>query len=589
MRWRKSVSASTPRRGATLIELRASTRVAMALCVLATGVHAQTPSTAAPPLSNQPGQPPEVARPGFVPPAPQGLFQLPPAPVTATPLLPSADASARVQVQRIAFSGNTVVPTADLDALAAPYTGRATSLVEIETLRQQLTRLYVDRGYVNSGLLLKRVNEATGVVEFDVVEGRLSGVQLHGMERLREGYVTAQLSRPGDGPLNIDVLRERFQLLLADPLFDRLNARLIPGTQPGEAVLDIDVARAQPYGVTLFANNYRPVSIGSVGAGASGWVRNLTGFGDVLEGTLQAPTDHGGDVRTALAWRMPLNNRGTQLSLAYDRGDSSLVEEPVRALDIKSRLVSREIGVSQTLYETLARKFSIGVNRALRENRTTLLGEPFSFVQGEPTGETRERLWRFWQEFAQRSEVQVIALRSTVAWSRNNVQQVAGLPASSPFPSSARVWLGQAQFARQLMPDGTQVIVRGSVQRSPDRLLALDGMAIGGINTVRGYRENQIVRDQGHVLNVELEWPFLRDPEHGLRVVAVPFYDWGRGRNHGEAATSLRSAGLATRLTWYNLSVDLTLAKRLHQPAETRDQGSTLQDKGVQLQVSYKF
>ena len=489
-----------------------------------------------------------------------------------------------------AFSGNTVVSTDALQAVAAPYLQRPVGEEDIEALRQQLTRLYVDRGYVNSGLLLRGVDVTTGVVRFEAVEGRLSSIELSGLERLQPDYLTSQLQRPGDGPLNLDQLRERFQLLLTDPLFDRLQARLVPGTDAGQAVLLVDVERARPWQLQVFANNYRPVSTGASALGASGSVRNLTDRGDVLDASLQSPTEGGGDLRGTLGWRMPLGTFGTQLQLGYDRGASSLVEEPVRTLDIRSRLTSREIGLSQTLHESLTRKLSLGASRVWRDNRTTLLGEPFSFVPGEPTGETRERLWRFWLEGVQRSEQQVLALRSTWSWGRSNVQDDgAGLPGGGVFPSSYRAWLGQAQFARQLSPDGLQFIVRGSVQRSGQRLLALDGMAIGGIATVRGYRENQIVRDQGQVVSLELEWPALHDPERGLRIVLVPFVDYGRGRNHGEAATTLKSAGLATRLAWDRLSVELTLARRLGQPAETRNQGSNLQDQGVHLQVAYRF
>ncbi|MDB5848437.1 MAG: Hemolysin activation/secretion protein, partial [Rhodoferax sp.] len=546
----------------------------------------------APALPTQPGAPPEVPRPAYLPPASAQPFQLPAVPV---PTAPAADSRKPLTLQRVVFNGNTVIPTAELEALAQPYLGRGASLNEVEVLRLQLTQLFVARGFVNSGVLLRRAGPDDGMLEFDVVEGRLSAIALHGMERLQDAYVTEALSRPGDGPLNLDVLRERFQLLLSDPLFDRLNARLLPGAQPGEAVLDIDVARATPYQLTVFANNYRPVSLGAGAMGVSGWVRNLSGRGDLLEGSLQGPVDGGGDLRASLAWRVPLNYRGTQLTLALDHGNSSVVDESVRALDIRSRLTSAEVGVAQTLYETLTRKVSIGVTAAHRENRTWLLGEPFSFTQGEPDGVTRERLARFWQEFAQRSETQVLALRSTFSWGRNNLQNgpalqdATGLPAADGFPTHYRVWLGQAQFARQVARNGAQWIVRGSVQRSPDRLLALDSMAIGGVNTVRGYRENQLVRDQGAVLTLEFEWPLVRDAEHGLRVVAVPFYDLGRGRNHGEAATTLRSAGLTTRATWQGLSIDLTLAKRIDPPALARGLGSNLQDKGVHLQVAYRF
>ena len=532
--------------------------------------------------SSVPGAPAGLVRPEPQPPM-GDVFRLPQIPLPAAPS--PDDAAPLLQLQRVEFHGNTAVPDADLQAAAASYVGRGISAAGIEALRQQLTRLYVGRGYVNSGLVLRQVRVDDGVVAFDVVEGRLAAIQLRGMQRLEEAYLTQPLRHGSDGPLNLDLLRERFQLLLGDPLFERLNARLLPGAQPGEAVLDIDVTRSVPYQFTVFANNYRPVSLGAGALGARGWVRNLSGRGDVLEASLQQPVDGGGDLRGSIAWRVPLNYRGTQLSLAWERGDASLVKEAVQALDITSRLTSREIGLSQVLDETLSRKFSLGLNAVQRANQTWLLGEPFSFTAGEPDGVTRERLWRFWQEIALRSETQVLALRSTFTRGRSNLQQTG----AGVLPSRYRLWLGQVQVASQLAHNGAQLVVRGAVQRSPDRLLALDGLAVGGVNTVRGYRENQMVRDQGAVINIELEWPLLRDGEYGLRIVAVPFYDVGRGRNHGEPATTLRSAGVTTRLTWQGLSVDLTLAKRLRPPASAQGTGANLQDKGVHLQLAYRF
>lgn len=526
-------------------------------------------------------------RPAFAPPRNDGLFELPALP--AAEAAPADEAAATLVLREVRLSGHTAVSADDLQALARPYLGQAVGPAALEGLRLQMTRLYVERGYVNSGVLLRRVSAADGVAEFDVVEGRLTDIRLSGMDRLHEAYVTGALRRPGDGPLNIDRLRERFQLLLGDPLFERMNARLLPGNQPGEAVLDIEVSRARPWQLTLFANNHRPVSVGEGAIGLSGSVRNLSGFGDLLEATLQGPIDGGGDLRGGIAWRVPLGQGGTQLSLAVDEGNSSVVEESVRALDITSRLSSREVGLSQTLFESLTQKYSLGLQAVQRENRTWLLGVPFSFNPGEPDGKVRERLWRFWQEASWRSETEVLALRSTFSWGRNNLQTIAGLPPTNQPPSDYRLWLGQAQYVRQLTTAGAQFVARGTVQRSPDRLLALDGIAIGGVNTVRGYRENQLVRDEGAVLNLELEWPLWRDDARSLRLVAVPFYDIGRGRNHGEAGTTLQSAGVALRFAWQGLNLDLTLAGRIDPPSELGPRGDKLQDQGVHVQLSYRF
>lgn len=516
-----------------------------------------------------------------------GAFQLPT--VTPEPARQARPGEAGTLIRHLVFRGNAAIRTAELEATAAPYLGRMLTAADIEELRQRLTRLYIERGYVNSGALLGRDTPAGDTLAFDIVEGHLRSIRLRGLERLDERYIVNRLIKDEDAPLNADELRERFQLLLEDPLFARMNARLSPGDRPGEAILDLDVVRARPYQLTAFANNYRPPSIGSGAAGIGGWVRNLSGFGDQLDGHYQDGTDKQNSARYGLAWRIPLNQRGTQFSMQYDHGESSVVEEPMRALGIKSVIDSREAGFSQVLAESLRHKFTLGLTQSERKNSTTLLGMPFSFTPGEPNGVTKVSAWRFWQEYVYRDERQAVALRSTFTQARNNLQSVAGLPPGTPeVDHRYGVWLGQAQYVRQVMDNGAQIIVRGTMQETDRTLASLDRMSIGGVYTVRGYRENQLIRDTGHIVNVEFSYPWLRG-ERGSDLVLIPFYDRGRGKNRGEAATVLSSAGLATRAHWQGFSLDLAVAKRLEHPDFGGQDRRTLQDKGVHVQLSHDF
>lgn len=531
---------------------------------------------------------PEIPLPDYLPAKPGDPFQLPPV-KPSVDTVPPAESTIKLKVDRVVFRGNTVFPTSELEAIASSYVGRTISASELEELRQQLTRHYIDRGYVNSGVLLAQ-ESADGVVVFDVVEGRLTAIHLRGMERLNENYVARKLAKDTDGPLNINVLRERYQLLLSDPLFERMNTRLMPDTNLGEAMLDVDVVRARPYQLTASVNNYRPPSIGSESVDLNGLVRNLTGQGDLLEASIQSSTRSASGARGSLAWHMPLGYHGTQFSFAIDHGRSSVIEEPMQALDIQSTLDSRDIGMSQSLLETLKHKLTFGLNRVNRENRTTLLGSPFSFIQGEPNGITQESLWRFWQEYAYRSEIQVLALRSTFTSGKNNIQDVAGLPPTTkPIPQQYNIWLGQAQYAHQVLDNGAQIIFRGASQQTQDRLLPLDGISIGGVNTVRGYRENQLIRDNGEIINLEFEYPLPRNTTNEFKLTIIPFYDIGRGRNNGDSATTISSLGLASRIQWQHFNLDIAIAKRLVFPESIKGGGTTLQDKGIHMQLSYNY
>lgn len=190
-----------------------------------------------------------------------------------------------------------------------------------------------------------------------------------------------------------------------------------------------------------------------------------------------------------------------------------------------------------------------------------------------------------------RTPLQVLAMRSTLSATRNNTQVIAGLPpGGTPLPPRhALLWQGQGQYARQVFDNGAQLVVRANVQLSSRPLVALDRMAIGGVGTVRGFRENQLVRDRGAVVNVELDMPLVSKGADALNVALVPFVDAGRGANKGEHGESLASFGVAARLHWSGLMLDLALARRAVQPDSARGNGGTLQDKGVHAQLSYKF
>lgn len=488
-------------------------------------------------------------------------------------------------VERFVFEGPAIVPEQELQAIARPYLRRPLAAADLEELRLALTRHLVDRGYVNSGALIPAGQGSAGAVRdgsfrFLIVAGRIDAVRVQGQGRLREGYLAERLVADGE-VFNVRTLQDRFQRLLADPLVARLNARIVPGAALGEAALEVDVTRARPYKLALLANNHRPPSVGEAGAGLAGTVWNLSGWGDVLD--LSAFGSEGSE-RYGLGWTVPLPHLRTLLSLRHDRGDTSVVEEPVASIDIVSRVRSLDLALLQPFVDTPAQRLALGLGFSRRDSRSTLLGEPFSFTPGEPDGVSRLHAWRFVQEYVQRGPAQTLALRSTFSWGRNNIRADLDPGLAAPARRYA-FWLGQAQLARRLdgpLP-GAQLVLKATLQRSRDRLLPLERLAVGGVASVRGYRENQLVRDEGLVGSAELHLPLLDAAEPDHRLTLVPFIDAGRARNRGERSDDLGSVGLALEARAGCFGIELAAAKRLRTvPAVAR---RTLQDRGVHLQL----
>jgi hemolysin activation/secretion protein len=493
-----------------------------------------------------------------------------------------------VRVDRIEFRGNTVFATSELATLAQSIAGRRVSVAEIEDLRQKVTRQYVDRGYVNSGALIDEAALGGGTLTVVVVEGRLDAVRIRGLDGLREGYVVARLVPDPAEPFNIDRLRERFQALLADPLFERVQSSVVPGDRLGSAYLDLDVTRASPYEATLFANNYRPPSIGEYAVGVSGRIRNLTGWGDALDLSAQVPVgsvphDPSGDI----AWRVQ-SARGTEAFVRWSQGPSSVVEEPGRILDIRSLVTTAEVGVSQRIYENARHRATLGITAAWRENVTTLGDDRFSFILGEPDGVTRVRSGRAWVEYANRRERGALVARATFTRNRNNLVDVTDLPAGVvQLDKENRTIVGQIYASERFTDAGLQGSFRATMQHTNDRLVPLDALAVGGVNSVRGFRENTLLRDEGGFLGLELESPFFVREDAGFAASAGAFADHGSARDQGGPRLRLSSIGLLLKARWQGVRAGLAVALHRWKSSQVPDTHGAWQDHGVHLQVSF--
>lgn len=518
---------------------------------------------------------PALAQPAAAPGSPQG-FVLPPL------ALPGSADPAQVVLRRIEFQGNRALGDAELQAIAAPFLNRPLRRLDLEELRQQITRAYIARGYVNSGALLPEQSLDGGTLRITLIEGTVSELRFTGLGRLSPAYLHHRLVAPGQ-TLALPELQQRFGALLDDPLIERLNARLQPGATLGESVLELDVTRTRPYQLTLFAHNQGAPAVGSAVGGAELRLFNLTTWGDQLSAVLGYTRS--GDQHD-VAWTIPLAARQATLQLRSARSRSSIVEEPLASLGIASHVDTQEVTFALPLLDRPGRRIALGLTWGDRISRTTLGGFPFSFVAGEPEGRLRVRAWRFFQEATLRQERHVLALRSTFVFGRNNVHIDPNAPVPGTPDKTYQLWLGQAQAAFALGDAGHQLVLRATVQHTADRLVPLEQMGLGGRHTVRGYRENTVVRDRGWTLGAEGQVPLLGAEGSTRRLWLVPFVDAGQARYVGGATQGLASAGLGLRGQFDSLEAEIFVARRLERrPVDTR---GDLQDDGIHLQLRWR-
>ena len=184
-----------------------------------------------------------------------------------------------------------------------------------------------------------------------------------------------------------------------------------------------------------------------------------------------------------------------------------------------------------------------------------------------------------------RREAVVAALRSTFAGGRNNLAEPALLAEQAP--RHYRYWQGQAQVALGSGRGGAPWQLRALAQIGRDRLVPLEQLSLGGRGTVRGYRENQLVRDSGWAIGLEYHHALWGGAADRRRLTLVPFIDAGRARDRGAPATRLASAGLGLMAAWDGWEAELFYGRRLEDPPV--DTHGDLQDRGIHFSLRYRL
>jgi len=463
---------------------------------------------------------------------------LPPAPIPpqATPF-----PGLRVFVREIRVLGGTVFPAEELAKVTDPYKNRELTSEDLEALRMALTLLYVNNGYVNSGAILPDQTVTEGVVTYQIIEGALSNVDVEGNRWFRDSYFKKRFLLDAGPPLNVTALQRRLQLLLEDSRIQRLNAELKPGLKPGEGILDVRVEERTPYRLITEYNNYQSPSVGENRGLVTLWHENLTGNGDVFFG--QYGRSQGLNPLLDFKYSFPLNAYDTTLSYEYRKNTLSVIEQPFEPLNVDSKSDIYTFTLRQPVYRTLNSDFALELIGERLWLQSKLLGERFSFEPGAENGRSVVSALRTAQEFVYRTQSQVIAARSRFSFGLNALGATInhnGLPDGIFF-----AWQGQFQFVQrfgqwlQALGQNPWVkklglldsygIFRSQFQYADSPLLSLEQVSIGGRYSVRGYRENTMLRDRAVLTSFETRLPVISNTAWADYLELAQFIDFGKG------------------------------------------------------------
>ncbi|NER98461.1 MAG: ShlB/FhaC/HecB family hemolysin secretion/activation protein [Symploca sp. SIO1B1] len=560
--------------------------------------------------------------------------------------LPQVGITDTIIVEKFEFTGNTVFSTEELAEAIKLCLSEATrqedlsssnncqqpsqqvplasianqplSLAQLNQITYEIAKLYAQQGYSTSGARIARPQklqpEVPIVVTIKVIEGKLQqgGIEVNsvGSGRLHSDYVQSRLGVRESEPLNVAHLKEALLELSLDPLIENISATLAAGSNLGENLLQVEYEEANSFNAQFTINNGRSPSVGTIQGKAVLTEANLLGNGDSL--SIGYSKSEGSSTWNA-SYNFPLNANYGTLGFNYGKTESGIIESPFEDIDKDGSspdITSASNYYELTLRQPIIRKirgleaqepeniitfeeFALGLTASWRESQSFLLDIPFPLAPGaDEDGRTRIFALRLFQDWKQENSREVIAFRSQLNFGLNAFNSTFNqpIPGVEFVPDSRFLsWQWQGQWVRFLAED-TLFLVRSYVQLTSRGLVPTEQFSMGGFDTVRGYRQDSLVSDNGIFASAEFKLPILRAFEGQGVLQLVPFVDFATGWNTGKRppnTNTLAAVGMGLQL---RLGNDFSARFDWGLPlisVDSTSENETWQENGLYFTVQY--
>ena len=385
-----------------------------------------------------------------------------------------------------------------------------------------------------------------GSLEIVVVESTLDSIEIKGADGLKEKFIRSQLPSEGE-PLNVNEVIRALSGLEKNVLVGSIRGEVV-SKGPGKNALLIDLKENNPADVSLdFSDSFSP-SIGGLGGTAQFAHNNLLGFQDKFT---FARSQAEGLGSTALSYSVLVNSNLGRLNFRFSDANSEIVEDSVANFDIQGDFRSLSLDFLQPILKTNNDELTLGIVFQHIDSETFILDDfSFAFVEGLDDGESSISTIQFLQNYRRRGSKTSLSFNSQF---NVGVDIFDATVTNEGIDGLFWSWQGNGQYLLSL--DREQNVVANlwlQTQLSPDKLLPAEQLSLGGTGTVRGYRRNLVVADNGVIVGGEIALALIKDNQWG-NLSLIPFLDVGTVWNNDRETTGSNfflSSGIGWR---YNL------------------------------------
>lgn len=406
------------------------------------------------------------------------------------------------ELKGVEFVGNTIISTTDLNKSFEPLIGKEVGFNDIIDAILNITQIYQQMGYITSKAYIPPQKITDGIIKVNILEGKVGQIEINKTKWARTSYIKNNLVRSNNLEesqiFNVNNIKKSINDINSTEYL-KGNVTLKRGEVPETTDIVLNIKERFPFDFGTSWNNQGQDYTGVQRAGIVIGNQNVTGFGDNLDNRLNFAK---GLFALGTNYSIPLGTKGAEFQAGYSHSyvkiGNELKPDKIRGtsdgfnsnilipLYKKSNLLlSSNIGFdmlsSRTISSVINKKYEL---RALRTG--------LNLEESDNTG-------RSMSSFTVSTGLPFLGAKT--------------LKEDYSDATSKFVKL-EANITRiQALPLNSFGVFRVSGQYSPSHLLPAEQIQVGGMYSVRGFREGFLYGDIGYNITLEARKaiPYLPD------------------------------------------------------------------------------
>lgn len=418
--------------------------------------------------------------------------------------------------QGIAFTGNTVVPTEELEQLITLKKGDLFNGITFHKNIQAVEDKYHGEGYIQAKVVDMH-QDANGVIQVKINEGILEGYQVKGNKKTKEKVILREMRQKIGEPFNAKQAKRSIQRVQNLGFFEDVNVKVVPGVDPNAVIMEVDVKekRTGTFGVGAGYSSQDGI-IGMVSLSDT----NFRGTGDSVSIVVEVSGDDTDAHGYSFTYRHPwLDKKETAATLRlYNRTyeyddydtDGHLKEEYMRRYSGGEITLSRPVSEYSTNYITLRNRKDTYVKHLSSGNagdRSTGIGHDWRM---DNFGTTRSITFQHITDTRDNIYTPMEGGRISLTG------EIGGFGGDFDFQKAS------IEDQRYFKVGHAQVIAtRLAYGIGHGHISEFNQFKVGGQDTLRGYRDDQYRGDYMFMGTIEYRFPLVK------RIQGAIFTDWG--------------------------------------------------------------